>query len=278
VPGNTCINAVRAILAKILITSKTLMGEVSAGWLGAVGHFALFGTGRDGEHFQAVSLEHGSAGTGANIDCDGVDTGGLPGSPTSHITDVEVFERQFPILYLFRRQTTDSGGPGKFRGGVGGELAMINYEAPRGIINYQIMPFGYRGGNSLPLFGGYPSDNCEVSIIRESDIHMKLEKGDLPENLEEYIGISESIRSLSTVQLSDRGIIYHSWMGGGGFGDPLERDPELVAKDVKNELVSLACAANIYGVIIVPETFQPDIGKTKEQRDKLRASRLRAKR
>ena len=49
--------------------------------------------------------------------------------------------------------------------------------------------------------------------------------------------------------------LYHRQAGGGGWGDPLERDPDLVAQDVRNEKVSLASAREDYGVVLDPETF-----------------------
>ena len=54
--------------------------------------------------------------------------------------------------------------------------------------------------------------------------------------------------------------------GGGGYGDPLERDPELVVKDVTDGYVSLAAAAEQYGVVMDPETLKVDVGATREKR------------
>ena len=45
-------------------------------------------------------------------------------------------------------------------------------------------------------------------------------------------------------------VIYHRQAGGGGWGDPLERDPEAVARDVSNDKVSLAAARDQYGVVL----------------------------
>jgi len=44
--------------------------------------------------------------------------------------------------------------------------------------------------------------------------------------------------------------LYHRMPGGGGWGDPLERDPEAVARDVKNEKVSTEAARQLYGVVL----------------------------
>ena len=58
--------------------------------------------------------------------------------------------------------------------------------------------------------------------------------------------------------------------GGAGVGDPLERDPSLVAIDVLNEYVSIQSAKNDYGVIIDPNTLQIDIKATVKLREDLK--------
>ena len=52
---------------------------------------------------------------------------------------------------------------------------------------------------------------------------------------------------------------------GGGYGDPFKRPPEKVAMDVKNEYITLAQAAEDYGVIVDPDTFAP-VGLTEERK------------
>jgi N-methylhydantoinase B len=60
---------------------------------------------------------------------------------------------------------------------------------------------------------------------------------------------------------------------GGGWGDPLERDPELVLQDVRNEKISVEFAAREHGVIVDPETFRIDWEGTEQLRKALRADR-----
>jgi N-methylhydantoinase B/oxoprolinase/acetone carboxylase alpha subunit len=61
-------------------------------------------------------------------------------------------------------------------------------------------------------------------------------------------------------------LIKHS-SGGGGVGDPAERDPEMVREDVQNQLVSRQAARDIYKVIIDPATFKVDQAATKKLRE-----------
>ena len=68
-------------------------------------------------------------------------------------------------------------------------------------------------------------------------------------------------------------ILRHVLAGAGGWGDPLERDPAAVLKDVRNELLSAAKAATDYGVIVDTKTWTVDAAATKAARDGLRAAR-----
>ena len=56
--------------------------------------------------------------------------------------------------------------------------------------------------------------------------------------------------------------------GGGGVGKPTDRPPELVALDVKNEMVSVEAARKIYGVAVDPATFAVDDAETKRLRSR----------
>ena len=65
-------------------------------------------------------------------------------------------------------------------------------------------------------------------------------------------------------------LIKHS-SGGGGVGNPAERDAEMVREDVRNQLVSLQAARDIYKVVIDPATFKIDAAATKKLREEISA-------
>jgi N-methylhydantoinase B len=71
-----------------------------------------------------------------------------------------------------------------------------------------------------------------------------------------------------------RGTVFrHEVAGAGGWGDPLERDPAAVLKDVRNELVSLTAARELYGVILDASTWTVEAERTQQLRAALRAAR-----
>jgi N-methylhydantoinase B/oxoprolinase/acetone carboxylase alpha subunit len=65
-------------------------------------------------------------------------------------------------------------------------------------------------------------------------------------------------------------LVKHS-AGGGGVGSPLDRSPDAVRRDVRNELVSLEAARDVYGVVLDPATLEIDPSETDALRSRLRA-------
>jgi N-methylhydantoinase B len=72
-----------------------------------------------------------------------------------------------------------------------------------------------------------------------------------------------------TIRANDR--IRHITAGGGGFGDPLERDPALVLLDVRSEKLTRDYATRVYGVVVIPDLFEIDNEATRRCRESLRA-------
>jgi N-methylhydantoinase B len=69
-------------------------------------------------------------------------------------------------------------------------------------------------------------------------------------------------------------VLYMRVASGGGYGDPLERDPEWVRRDVLNSIVSAAAARDIYGVVLTGADFQVDHLATRQLRTQLRKEEL----
>jgi N-methylhydantoinase B len=97
----------------------------------------------------------------------------------------------------------------------------------------------------------------------------------LPQDLDEMTGELEPQPALKSTVLGSSDVFRSVTAGGGGYGDPLERDPALVARDVANGLVSVECGEALYGVVLRIEA-QPaavDVEATRARRDALRAAR-----
>ena len=156
---------------------------------------------------------------------------------------VELLETQFPELIHRSNFVTDSGGPGKWRGGIG---MVYEIEAYGGKIEY------VKGGcgqlNPVEgVLGGKPGTLCR---------HWKGPIGKVKYGRALEVGFAAKGRLLGI-----------EMMGGGGVGNPLERDPALVLDDVLNDYVTIESAQNDYGVVINPITLQINIEATNKLRN-----------
>ena len=172
-------------------------------------------------------------GTGATSTGDGGDAvAGFERGDFPRITSVEVWEHQVPFLAVENTLLPDSGGAGEFRGGLGmrrawrllaEESSVTDLSEPSLVPNYGVL-----GG-----YGGQPS-TCRV---RRGEVAL-------------WPGGVSGTGKAARFPLCRGDIIQFDKWGGGGYGDPLERDPERVLEDVKEGYISGDNAAAVYGVVL----------------------------
>jgi N-methylhydantoinase B len=172
---------------------------------------------------------------------------------------VEGQERANPILTTRCEILKDSPGPGKWRGGAGVMKTSRMLQAEKTVISYicdreRAVVWG--------IEGGLPSMPHGLTLKRAGA------------SAEERLG---SI--FSDVPIGEGDVFSRPTAGGGGFGDPLERDPNLVIEDVKDDYVSVERAAKDYGVAvrtIDAELCEYEVDKpaTEALRAKIRAERI----
>jgi N-methylhydantoinase B len=265
--------AVSACLAKMLDASDAHCSRLMACWNGASGQQELFGIDQRGQPFGSTMLDGMAGGSGARYDRDGIDTGGFVRSLGCAIANVETYEFRYPLLYLYRRQESDTGGPGKFRGGAGIGLAMTPHDVEE-IPTCVVHGCGIEQPASAGIAGGYPGSTTQFNIRRNTSVAEQLKRGQIPVEFDALDGELEA--KLSEDTYLKRGDVFERVAcGGGGFGDPLERDPELVKKDVDQELVSARCAEEIYGVVLGHGSREVDYARTEQRRARIRAERSR---
>jgi N-methylhydantoinase B len=135
--------------------------------------------------------------------------------------------------------------------------------------------FGVEQPESPGLCGGYPSTTNQFAIVRDSDVLDRFAGGEVPQRLEELAGRLEAYGAYAVTSLR-RGDVYRAVsMGGGGYGDPLDRDPERVARDVERSLVTREWAERTWGVVLT-ESGTVDEDATAASRERLRAARREA--
>jgi N-methylhydantoinase B len=259
-------------LSKLLAASEKYLDHVMATWMGGLFVEELFGTDQRGNYFGGTVLDAMAGGSGARAFKDGIDTGGFLDSPSSIIANIEDYEFNYPVLYMYRRQQADTGGPGKYRGGA--TISMMY--TPHNVDNIptKIMhAIGVEQPGSAGIAGGMPSCTNQFVLKRDSNILELLAEGELPQNLDEVAGELEVATGITPTSQA-KGDIYHCiGMGGGGYGDPLDRDPDLVLRDVINGLVTAAQAEDTYGVVVSGEPLGVNLNQTNAQRGAIRAHR-----
>lgn len=268
-------NLASITVGKMLSASDQHRDRAMAGWQGVKALEELFGTDAEGRRFGGPMLDGMAGGGGALCDRDGIDTGGHTSSLRATIADVESYELRYPILYLYRRQTPDSGGAGMYRGGAGVSMMYIAHgvdEIPTKILH----TFGVEQPESPGLCGGYPSTTNQFALLRDSDVRERFASGVVPQSFDELEGRLEVRGAYAVTSMGGGDVYFTMSMGGGGYGDPLRRDPALVARDVERSLVSRVWARRMYGVVFTDGALEVDGVATAACRAELLADRRRA--
>lgn len=263
-----------AALGKMMLTAPELRDEAFAVGGGSVFPMsAIGGVDAAGNEFGTGFLDPLGGAVGAFPSRDGVDTGGTFYEPKSLMGNVEQIESMFPVLYLYRRELPDSGGAGKFRGGNSGAFAVVAHKVET--IFHAPSAAGCAVPTSLGLSGGSPAATNSFRMLRGSDVRKRFSERLIPQSIEDFEG-SEDL-----VQPKERGMTQGvddvwevGWCAGGGYGDPLEREPEAVLADVLHGRVSAATALETYGVVLSGDDDSLDAEATAKTRQEARQGRL----
>jgi N-methylhydantoinase B len=255
------------VLSKMLGASQRHRRRATAVWHGSHAHIETHGEDADGGFFISPLTDTFGGAGGARAFADGVDLGGEVPNVVSRWANAESQELQTPLLYLWRRALPDSGGPGKYRGGVSLEFAFASRQERGRPFGAVFVGKGTRAPMSLGIFGGYPGCNGGYTTFRNGNAR------ELPGGLGDVRG-EPLARSWGEVELGPDDVQHVRFMGGGGYGDPLDRDPDAVLADVRLGLVSRTAAHDVYGVALTHAGDAVDAGATAERRLDIRAARL----
>jgi len=197
----------------------------------------FYGKRHDGKPWHTMIIRGGGMGAGSRQD--GHHCAIFPANGAN--TPVEIFESDTPLIVQARELVCDSGGPGRMRGGIGRKMTIrvpSDEAAPQGATTIAVQAGRFRYPPE-GIFEGRPGSKARFLLN----------------------GQAEDPSGLTFAAPGDV-IEFHS-AGGGGYGSPLDRTPEAVARDVRHGYVSLEKAAQDYGVIIDRHTLQVDHAKTR---------------
>lgn len=219
--------------------SVSLPDEVPAGTKAMQCHSGFGGEHpRTGEYY--CYLETLAGGYGARSSSDGPDAVQAHGQNTEN-APVEELESNYPLRIDRYGLIPDSEGAGKYRGGLG---IRRDYLFPSET-TFTILADRDKAGPH-GLFGGQPGSISVYALMRD--------------------GEETHLSSKSTVHLRPGDVISYRTSGGGGYEDPLLRDPELVLSDVADGKVSVERASSVYGVVISGDGQSVDLAATEQLR------------
>ncbi len=233
----------KTVEAVLRAFSKAMPNRIPAETKKTILHIAFGGVDpRSKEYY--VFLETIGGGFGARPTKDGVDAV-QPALQNAENSPLEEMEIGYPVLLEKYELIPDSEGAGKFRGGLGlrRDYKFRDHEANVTILA-DTAKFPARG-----IFGGRDGRTARYLLNPDS------------ENCRD-------VGSKSTFYASPTDIVSMQTPGGGGYGDPLERDPTAVLDDVRCGKVSLDRAREVYGVAINPESWTVDLQETSRLRRK----------
>jgi len=236
---NTVFPACEIIHAVWRALSKADPDRSCAGW-GKNAFPITSGLGEDGNTFVMYHW-FGSSGGGAVDGRDGFpQQGGLNSLCGLRIPNAESFEQLFPIRFVRQELRRDAAGAGKFRGGAGGDYA-VDIFAP---VQYAFRGEGYSMSTGFGMDGGGDGAMGSMKVT--------------PEDGDAMIPPTYGVRHIAPSRLEMLA------PGGGGWGDPYERDPALVLGDVKDGIVSPEKALVEYGVVLKDGAV--DVAATEQRR------------
>jgi N-methylhydantoinase B len=190
-------------------------------------------------------------GWGAKKNEDGVSVTVCINDGDTHNSPSEQLEAKYPVLVERYSIREDSSGAGRTRGGLGAEMvvqALSPFSLTTRIDRMHCKPWGLEGGGEAAgnSVGIRRNGNWEKDLPNAKVFNVRLGRGD--------------------AYMMQSG-------GGGGFGDPMERNPELVAEDVREGYVSPTVALNIYGVVLTTGG-EVDVAATRARRKSPASARV----
>ena len=213
--------------AIIRALSPAMPDRVTAGWNNLL---CSLSTGQDPERkdtYVDIFFMGMKGGSGAMDGTDGYDHIGMIDASGGVLDqDYEMFEQQTPHILIKHEYDTDSAGAGKWRGGLGTETI---YKI--GSDNTQIVTFG--DGDFEPSFGLFGGLAGDLNLIK-----MTYPDGPevIPRNKDLITGVPKDT------------IYYQIAGGGGGFGNPFERDRTMLKREIRDGIISAEKAAELYGL------------------------------
>jgi N-methylhydantoinase B len=233
--------------AIIRALSAAIPERVTAGWNQLLCYLTTGFDRRKNDNYVDIGFIGLKGGSGATKGVDGYDHIGMIDASGGVLDqDYEMFEQQTPHLLLLHEYWRDSAGAGQWRGGLGVETRFkIGGEQTK------VVTFG--DGDVEPAFGLFEGRDSTLNKIELQYPEGKNYQATTKDLIE---GVPEGA------------ILFQQAGGGGGYGDPHLRDAHKVAQEVRNGIISIEQARELYGVAVDADTFELNETETERLRGK----------
>ena len=277
-------SSVQSLWAKLQYSVPRKYGSVLAPWFNQINCFLFGGITQHQEFVGNVCADLNGMGGGARAYADGEPSMQPFFGVMADIGEQELIEEDVPFVELTsKRMKRDNQGFGKYRGGMGYEMAVAFRNSP--MWGFATVCSGAKFPPIPGLFGGYGSPCYPLAKIKGINVFEHV--ADDPTrwsydvetlmNTRPFPGARYSTHHMGMAfEFANEGEVYLISQGsGGGYGDVLERDPDMVIADLENDYISPGVAQDIYCVVYDDQTLAVDRAATEAKRTAERENRKR---
>lgn len=276
-------SALQSLYGKMQFSTPDKHSNVVANWFNQINTFLWGGITQHGDSVGNLCADLNGMPGGAKPFRDGEDAVSPLFCAMADTAEQEVMEEEVPFMQLVsKRLIRDNMGFGKFTGGMGYEMIVASEGSPHW--GFMTVTSGAKFSSIYGMFGGYGCGTYPLSMVKGINAYDAIRKDSSKFDL--------SIEKVMNEQPFEGGKYMTSHMGlqfdvakdgelymiaqgaGGGYGDPLERDPESVIKDAELGRISPKVARDIFAVVYDEKTFRIDGEATEVARAEVRKARL----
>jgi acetone carboxylase alpha subunit len=274
----------QALYGKMQFSTPDKYSNVVANWFNQINTFLWGGITQHGDTVGNLCADLNGMPGGAKPFKDGEDAVSPLFCAMADTAEQEVMEEEVPFMQLVsKRLVRDNMGFGKFTGGMGYEMIVASEGTPHW--GFMTVTSGSKFSSIYGMFGGYGCGTYPLATVKGVNVYDAIRKDpskfDLSMekvmNEQPFEGGKYSTQHMGLqFDVAKDGELYMISQGaGGGYGDPLERDPESVVKDVELGRIGAKVARDIFAVAYDADTFRLDSECTAELRAQARKDRLK---
>ncbi len=277
-------SALQSLYGKMQFSTPNKYSNVVANWFNQINTFLWGGVTQHGDQVGNLCADLNGMPGGAKPFKDGEDAVSPLFCAMADTAEQEVMEEEVPFMQLVaKRLVRDNMGFGKFTGGMGYEMIVASEGSPHW--GFMTVTSGAKFSSVYGMFGGYGSGTYPLAMVKGVNVYDAIRKDASKFDLSMEKVMNERPFAGGRYATSHMGLQFDvakdgelymiSQGAGGGYGDPLERDPEAVVKDAELNRITAKVARDIFAVVYDEETFRLDTDATKELRAQGRKDRIR---